>query len=384
MKKPVLTLAALIAVLQLTAQNLVINPDAESLPAGTGWTIISQGAATCLLVPTSSMTNWTMKPNGTANYPYDHTTGANGGTVFFSGCDTYLQGPFELQQTIDVSADATSIDAGTQVYYFTGYMQTPVSPQTDAGRFIVDFLDATGSFISNGYTSNWQSNFGGSGTGWVQYSNTPTAPAGTRKVLIRLQTQLVFNQPAINVYFDDISLTRPTVVPLGLQSFSVAENAGNIYLQWNMNNELSCKQFEVERSADAIHFAHVATVIATGKMNYDCIDKITGSAAGKFYYRLRMTGVDGKIAYSNTATVKIGKNISFVLLPNPANNTITINGLSKPGIVSIINYNGNPVLTTAINSTAATLDITRLPAGLYFVQYNYNGNSISKKLVIIR
>jgi hypothetical protein len=143
MKKIVLIIVAAMLVNRLPAQNLVTNPDAESMPEGTGWTIISQGALSCLVSPTNNIINWTLKPNGTANYPYDHSTGASGGTVFFSGCDTYFQGPFELQQAIDVSADAALIDLGNEAYTFGGYIQTPVSNQTDQGRFIVDFLNAS-------------------------------------------------------------------------------------------------------------------------------------------------------------------------------------------------------------------------------------------------
>jgi len=143
LKKTILTILAVLLLYQLPAQNLVTNPGAESLPRGTGWTIISQGALTCLSSPTDNFLNWTMKPDGSSNYPYDHTTGASGGTVFFSGCDTYFTGPFELQQTIDVSPDAAMIDLGNQLYMFSGYMQTPVSNQTDGGRFIVDFLNSS-------------------------------------------------------------------------------------------------------------------------------------------------------------------------------------------------------------------------------------------------
>ena len=226
MKRTVLIFFATLLLHRLPAQNLVTNPDAESLPRGTGWTIISQGALSCLLSPTNNTVNWTMKPDGSANYPYDHTTGASGGTVFYSGCDNIFTGPFELQQTVDVSADAVTIDMGSQMYTFSGYMQTPVVPQTDQGRFVVDYLNISGSILGASYTTPWQSNWGGSGTSWIYYNNSRVAPVGTRKIRIRLQTQLLVNPPAINVYFDDISLTKPTVMPVGLLSFTGNEAQG--------------------------------------------------------------------------------------------------------------------------------------------------------------
>ncbi|MBL0359223.1 MAG: T9SS type A sorting domain-containing protein [Chitinophagaceae bacterium] len=382
MKKIILIIFAALSIFQLPAQNLVINPDAESLPRGTGWTVISSGALTCLLIPTNNVLNWTMKPDGTPNYPFDHTTGASGGTVFFSGCDTYFQGPFELQQTIDVTTDAATIDMGNQLYDFSGYMQTPVSNQTDQGRFIVECLNASNTVLGSSYSSNWQSNFGGSGTSWIQYTNTRTAPAGTRKIRIRMQTQLAINQPAINVYFDDISLNKPTVVPLGLLSFTGVEAGGNIFLNWKISDELNCKKIELERSTTADHFSKIATLVATGNSTYEFVDDNYSRYTGNYFYRLKMTAIDGSIAYSNIIMIRIAGNPSITVSPNPANDIITITGLSQPGIVSVIHYSGSTVLTTNTNASSLKLNVSNIPAGLYMVRFGYQKNSIHKKLVI--
>ncbi len=328
MRKTLLLFSTIAFIQSLSSQNLVVNPDAESLPRGTGWTIVNQGGLTCLLVPTNNTSNWTMKPDGSLNYPFDHTAGASGGTVFFSGCSNIFQGPFELYQTIDVSADAASIDIGSQLYDFSGYIQTPVPIQTDVGRFIVDFLDAGNAILGTSYRSAWQSNFDGSGITWNQYSNTRTAPVGTRSIKIRLQTQMYVNQPAINVHFDDISLTKPGVVPLGLLSFTGKGINSNIQLNWEMADEIQCEKFELQRSTDATHFSSIATIPA-GKTHYQFIDENNPREAGKYFYRLKMTGLDKKIAYSKVVMIKTEKKFSIILSPNPANNIVSINGLSQ-------------------------------------------------------
>lgn len=381
MKKISLLFIAIAFTHLLSAQNLVINPDAESLPRGTGWTIVSLGAQTCLLIPTNNTSNWTMKPNGTANYPFDHTTGASGGTVFFSGCSSIFQGPFELYQTVDVSADAAGIDIGGQLYNFSGYIQTPVDNQTDVGRYIVDFLDGSNTVLGTSYNSGWQSYFGGSGTSWNYYSNARVAPVGTRGIRIRLQTQMYVNQPAINVHFDDISLSKPSVVPLGLLSFTGKEVNSNIQLNWQMANEIDCKNFELQRSTDGTHFNSIANIQAN-KTSYQFIDENNPREADKYFYRLKMTGINNKLDYSNIILIKAERKISFTLSPNPAKNIVIINGLSLPGIVTIINENGSTVLTTNANTLSVRFDISRLAAGLYIVQYNNQTNSINKKLVI--
>jgi len=338
MRKNLLCFIALLSTQQLISQNLIVNGDAESLPRGTGWTVVSQGAIACLLVPTNNMVNWTMKPNGTANYPFDHTVGASGGTVFFSGCDTYFTGPFETKQDIDLSADAALIDAGSQLYDFSGYIQTPVSPQTDAGRFIVQYKNAADAVLYT-YNSGWQSNFGSSGDGWVHYTDNHIAPVGTRKVTIRLQAELHINQPAINAYFDDISFSKTSVVPLGLVSFEGKGNKDAVDINWQLSGAVTFKQFEVERSNNAIHFSSIATINATQNNNYHFADNNINAFDSKYFYRLKMKGIDGKISYSHVVMVKATGGIAITLSPNPANNTLAISGMQQPDNISLINSN---------------------------------------------
>ena len=380
MKKSIFTFTVVITLINLHAQNLVINPDAESLPRGTGWTVLSQGALTCLLVPTNNMVNWTMKPNGTANYPYDHTTGATGGTVFFPGCDTYFTGPFELEQIIDVSADSSSIDAGSQLYDFSGYIQTPVSNQTDIGRFVVDFMNSANTILGASYRSDWQSNFDGSGTAWQQHSNTRTAPAGTRKVRIKLQTQLYINQPAINVYFDDISFSKTSVVPAGLIAFTGNSNGNESNLQWQLAEPVLYTKIELERSKDGAHFNWLAALSAGSAGKFKDIP-----TAEKNYYRLKFSHADGSSSYSHIITIKLKQQpITISISPNPARDVLNITGISCPGNISLINSSGIIVLTAGVNSPAARLDIAKLPQGLYIARYSCNGNTINTKLLVSR
>ncbi len=381
MTKTLLIIIAVLLAINLPAQNLVINPDAESMPRGTGWTIISQGALTCLSNPTDNIVNWTMKPDGSSNYPYDHTSGASGGTIFFSGCSSYFGGPFELQQTIDVSADAASIDLGSQLYTFGGYMQTPVSNQTDEGRFIVDYLNVSNTILGTSYASNWQSFSGGSGTAWTNYTNTRLAPAGTRKIRIRMFTQIVFNQPAINVYFDDISLTKPILLPVSLVSFSAKEQQGTVQLNWNFSNETSLQQLTLERSSDGTNFTSISS-LPTATTAHQFVDYNYPSAERKCFYRLKMTGTDGEFLYSNTLSVKLRNEQLLHLSPNPAKDQVMVNGSFPKGTITLVNSSGQTVLRKRMNSNSFMLDIAGIPGGIYMVCVSDQSNVAYKKLVI--
>ncbi len=380
MKKLLLVCFTIINTPNLTAQNLVTNPGAESLPRGTGWTVISQGTYPCIPLPTNTFLNWTLIPDGTANYPFDHTTGAAGGTIFYAGCSDFFSGVKELQQIIDVTADAAAIDACTQLYTFTGYIQTPVDNQTDQGRFIIDYLNASNAVLGTSYTSPWQSYFDGSGTGWNFYTNTRVAPASTRKIRIRLQAELIFNRYAINVYFDDISLTKPSVVPVRLVSFTADENGGYVKLNWNVEAELNLDRYEVERSKDGITFYGITT-ISPGLNFYGFTDNVNGIDADDFYYRLKMIDRDGKINYSNILPVRT-KRKTITISPNPASDYIFITGTYKKGTVGITNASGIPVVTINTMGTVTGINISLLPAGVYFVRYSDGRNTVVKKLFV--
>ncbi|MEO6358215.1 MAG: T9SS type A sorting domain-containing protein [Ferruginibacter sp.] len=381
MRKCILFIFSILYLNLAPAQNLVVNSYAEDLPRGTGWTILSQGASTCLLVPTSNFLNWTMIPDGSVNYPYDHTTGLAGGTVFYSGCSPFLQGPFELMQDIDVSADAVNIDAGAMPYVFSGYIQTPVSNQTDQGRFIVEFRNASNSVLGSSYTTSWQSYFGGSGNGWVAYTDTRVAPAGTRTIRIRMQTQILFNPPAINVYFDDITLVKPVALPVKLTSFTANENGDIIYLNWKVSDESNTLHYQIERSYNGTDFTGIATV-AGGKQLYTYADKATTDKTGTSYYRLKILDTNGAFTYSPIVPIKNSVVQAVELSPNPAKNYFTISGARLAGVADIIDGSGKIAARVHISSPASKVNISGMAPGIYFVRFNDGKNIVFKKLVV--
>lgn len=325
-----------------------------------------------------------MIPDGSANYPYDHTTGAPAGTIFFSGCNGgsfSFQGPFELRQDIDVSSDAVTIDTGLLPYTFSGYLQTPVSNQTDQGRFIVDFMDATNTVLGSSYTSAWQSFFLGSGAGWNFHSNTRIAPVGTRTIRIKLQTEIQINQPAINVYFDDISLTRPVALPVNLISFTAKAADGEVYLTWKTENEINFSAYDVEQSSNGVHFTKLATIMG-GKAYYSFTDKIVPANAATVFYRLKITDNNGKFSYSHVVPVNLKKQTALTISPNPAKNLLTVVSNVQHGLVTIYDANGRNIMSTKINSFSSNIDVSHVAAGIYFVRFSDGKTASLKKLII--
>lgn len=78
------------------AQNLIVNPSAETDPYATGWTLITEGT------DCNTGNNWHIPANQNG-YP----AARDGSYMFFSGCNN-ISG--EIYQDVNVSAYAADID----------------------------------------------------------------------------------------------------------------------------------------------------------------------------------------------------------------------------------------------------------------------------------
>jgi hypothetical protein len=72
-------------------------------------------------------------------------------------------------------------------------------------------------------------------------------------------------------------------------------------------------------------------------------------------------------------------NTTFTLLPNPANESITITSTSIFNTVEIVSFLGQTILSQPANGNRLTLDVSNLTNGVYFVRIiTENGASVQK------
>jgi len=89
------------------------------------------------------------------------------------------------------------------------------------------------------------------------------------------------------------------------------------------------------------------------------------------------------VTLSNVTGAEIPGDVKSIiqLFPNPANNILTVIGLSQPATTFIYTINGELVKTFLMNQTSNVLDIKDLPSGLYLLRIQ-SGNEISMKKFI--
>lgn len=147
-----------------------------------------------------------------------------------------------------------------------------------------------------------------------------------------------------------ILMRRAGVVPVSFIAASATAAKGKTTLQWKVANEINISRYIMEASADGIRFNPKGAVAATGTGRYSWVDETT--AAGTQYFRIKATGTDGHVVYSNI--LKTIQNAAPVLAvsPNPVlNNEMNVSFLYQPkGIyeLKLLSINGQAVFTTMI------------------------------------
>lgn len=121
--------------------------------------------------------------------------------------------------------------------------------------------------------------------------------------------------------FRIVFITARTL-PVTITGFTALAQSKNIALQWKVSNQLNILQYEVERSADGIHFKSQAILAATAtgsSQTYNWLDE--HAITGDNFYRIRCTGIAGDISFSSVINVKFGKPASDIsIYPNPVIN----------------------------------------------------------------
>ncbi|MGV3503537.1 MAG: T9SS type A sorting domain-containing protein [Adhaeribacter sp.] len=110
---------------------------------------------------------------------------------------------------------------------------------------------------------------------------------------------------------------RAYPLPLDFVSFEARIVAKAVKLNWVTANEINCRDFEIQRSADALNFKTLATRPAANKQlnSYQFMDNTPFT--GISYYRLKQNDLDGKVKYSPVRSVSIGALPEFRIYPNP-------------------------------------------------------------------
>jgi hypothetical protein len=190
----------------------------------------------------------------------------------------------------------------------------------------------------------------------------------------RVEVSYIINE-AFFAVFDDLSIgPLNSPLPVNFIGLVARRNTDNtVDLKWDVSEEINVQQYQVERSDNGSLFAPAGTVAAKGKSIYGFSD--AGSTRTVFY-RVKSIDIDGRFKYSGIVQLKGNSSDSYAdglsVYPVPARNEITISHkkLERDARITISSTTGriSKTIVPATGSSHTIVNVTDLPAGLYFIQ----------------
>lgn len=180
-----------------------------------------------------------------------------------------------------------------------------------------------------------------------------------------------------------------TILKVNINSIKAFEQSTGITIQWQTQNELNIRSYDIERSIDGIHFDKVNSILPSNSNTatiYNWIDKTLIN--GNLYYRVKVVEQSGKFDYTQVINIKRNsKESSITILANPIiNNTINLQfNNQQPGVYEVKLYSpsGQLVDKKTIRSIGNNWgESFRLTTGLSKGIYNLEVGMPSNKKMI--
>ncbi len=180
-------------------------------------------------------------------------------------------------------------------------------------------------------------------------------------------------------------------LPISLNKFLVAKMGNGYAVSWQVTCLSNSVNFQIERSS--LSNSGFTSFYSATESKARCASSFTVNDeqpfAGKTYYRLKITNVDGAVNYSKTVLVQNGS-IRNAITMKPtiviSNATIQLNA-DKEGqaFISVADMQGRIVLKSTKNITAGenelTLSTNNLSKGEFFVNVILNGESLKTRFI---
>lgn len=186
-----------------------------------------------------------------------------------------------------------------------------------------------------------------------------------------------------DLLLDDIKVAYTPTVPIKLSLFAGRRVAAVNELTWVTATEGNSSGFELQRSADGIHFTAIAFVPtqavdgnSTTALRYGYIDE--HPLPGITYYRLKQLDKDHRFVWSDIIKIKGDLPNGLVIAsvyPNPTAALVKViiyAPSSQQVSIVVADITGRPIIKQSINLTSGNnttvLDMRKLSAGTYLLK----------------
>lgn len=397
-----------------TFYNLTVNKSAGSeLTLANSQTVTNTLGLTAGFINTTANKLLTLNDNATCSPAGGSTTSYVKGPLKKVGNDafTFPTGKGSKWARIAISAPATATTTFTgeyfdQKYSNTSALQSPITQvsakeywqldravNTDAVTVQLFWEDAGYSGITSCAANGNLVVARFDGTEWVSHGSPSASGTCSGSSAGTISSSSV---TSFSPFTFGSKTASENPLPVSWLNFEATPKTNLVLLNWSTGSELNSKLFYIQRSLNGQDFLTMDSVNAVGfatyQTNYSGID--SNPHRGINYYRIKQLDVDGKYSFTNIIPVdfayyEVSNSITNSLLyPNPTNANVTlgvssqINQTAQLTIFSLegrIILNKNMMLESGQNNVL--IESENLPAGIYIVNLNVNGQKISHKLV---
>ena len=175
--------------------------------------------------------------------------------------------------------------------------------------------------------------------------------------------------------FEIILKANSTTLPINVIHVVASETNNVVLLKWNVKNAQHTVCYQVERSADGIHYETVGSVKVSDASNYSFKDNqiILGTT---IYYRIKSIAEDGSCRYSNIASLAFSASKpQLSIYPNPVKDNLSIllsDNFTDTYRLRVLTVEGKEVLgTKMVTGNGKTLNLPlheNLAGGVYWVE----------------
>jgi hypothetical protein len=180
------------------------------------------------------------------------------------------------------------------------------------------------------------------------------------------QTNILFTFTYDGPGSGDCSISSPLIqfapLPVTLAEYNYKKKGNEVVLYWTTVTEKNNQGFVIEKSKDSYLFNQI-TFIQSKKR--DDITTYETNVDANYYYRLTQIDVDGRETKLGILYADIDKNI--IIRSNQQRVEIS-NNLGETISVLLINLQGQIIVQEEFYADTASIDISTLPQGLYFVK----------------
>lgn len=184
-----------------------------------------------------------------------------------------------------------------------------------------------------------------------------------------------------------------STLPFQLIRFAGMPHGEASKIHWIVSEEENIQGYELERSTNNLQFESIAQLAAkrtsSGRINYQYADAFAARLANVVYYRLKIKNADGHYRYSQIIRINFGNSDLLVrITPNPAVDiaNVQIKTLKEEtASIRLIDQTGRIVLQQKLHLVKGwnvqQLNISKLPAGLYFIEVHAPSFNQKQKLL---